>query len=85
MSRTLGGRAQAGVGKTVNEALTLTKKGTMSMTMASFRSGFSIGFSRATCREKQTVRRPQGRRQETQTLPESHGNKRPLHSWLHRP
>lgn len=85
MGRALGGRAQAGVGETVNEALTLTKKGTMSMTTASFRSGFSIGFSRATCREKQTVRRPQGRTQETQTLPESHGNKWPLHSRLHRP
>lgn len=41
-------------GKKCNRALTLTKKGTISMTMASFRSGFSMGFSRATCEEKQT-------------------------------
>lgn len=37
-----------------NKALTLTKKGTISMTMASFKSGFSMGFNRATCKEKQT-------------------------------
>lgn len=49
---TLEGREQ--MGKKCNMALTLTKKGTISMTMASFRSGFSMGFNRATCKEKQT-------------------------------
>lgn len=45
---------QGANGKKCNKALTLTKKGTISMTMASFRSGFSMGFNRATCKEKQT-------------------------------
>lgn len=40
--------------KECSKALTLTKKGTISMTMASFKSGFSMGFNRATCKEKQT-------------------------------
>lgn len=50
--RTLGKGAGDGwaKGKSCGKALTLTKKGTISMTMASFRSGFSMGFSRATCK-----------------------------------
>lgn len=48
------GKAGGKQGKKCNKALTLTKKGTISMTMASFRSGFSMGFNRATCKEKQT-------------------------------